>query len=213
MFADRKNAGQTLITALKGITPKENSIVLALPRGGVPVGYEIAKYFHIPLDVYLVRKLGFPTYPEFAIGAIAEHGTLYLNDELAMPKEELKEIIQKEQKELDRRKNLYRGDRKSSNLLKKTIILVDDGLATGATIKATLLDLHKQDPEKIIVAVPVAPHDLITEIEKMCDKVICPIQPEDFHAVGAWYNDFSQTTDEEVLSLLEKAQDFQKSSF
>jgi predicted phosphoribosyltransferase len=186
-------------------------IVLALPRGGVPVGYEVANALNAPLDVFLVRKLGVPEHEEYAMGAIASGGVRVLNDEvvraLGLPQSAIDAVAAREAQELQRREMLYRGTREPPDVRGKTVILVDDGLATGATMYAAIKALRALQPARIVVAVPVAAPDTCTEMRSLADDVICAITPEPFRAVGLWYQDFSQTRDEEVTELLARARD------
>ncbi len=205
-FFDRFDAGRVLSEYLTQYHKKLNVIVLALPRGGVPVGYEIAKALEVPLDIFVVRKLGLPWYEELAMGAIASGGTLIFNEQVVqqanISKSEIDKVIQAEMKELNRREQAYRGNKKLPVLTDKIIILVDDGIATGATIKAAIKALRQHEPKKIVVAVPVAAKDTYEEIKGWVDDMICPYTPDNFYAVGLWYENFSQTTDEEVFKLL-----------
>jgi putative phosphoribosyl transferase len=208
-FANRADAGQKLATQLMAYAKSPNLLVLALPRGGVPIAYEIAQALHAPLDVFLVRKLGVPGNEELAMGAIASGGVRVLNPE-AMSWGDLSdsiidEVAKREQKELERRERLYRGDRSALDISGRTIILVDDGLATGATMRAAAIALRRKNPLKIVVAVPVAPPETCEAFRNEVEQVICAITPEPFIAVGAWYSDFPQTSDEEVRQLLEQA--------
>ncbi len=208
-FIDRQQAGRMLTSSLKTYVEQPNTIVLALPRGGVPVAYEIATALSIPLDVLIVRKLGVPGHAELAMGAIASGGVVLLNEsiirQLKLQKSAIDAVIQSEQEELLRRERVYRGNRPFPDLLSKTIILVDDGIATGASIKAAISALRKHNPASIIVAVPVAAYETCQSMASLVDKLICPLQPINFCAVGLWYEDFSQTTDQEVIDLLEKS--------
>ena len=208
-FINRQHAGQILANSLKNYANKPNVIVLALPRGGVPVAYEIARTLSIPLDVFIVRKLGVPGHEEFAMGAIASGGTVLLNQsiikQLKLQQSSIDAVIQSEQTELMRRERVYRGNRPFPDLLGKTIILVDDGIATGATIQAAISGLRKHKPSSIIVAVPVAAYETCQSMTSLIEQLICPLQPINFFAVGLWYEDFSQTTDEEVIDLLERS--------
>ncbi|BDY12019.1 phosphoribosyltransferase [Hydrogenimonas cancrithermarum] len=212
MFKDRIEAGQKLADALETIGPFENPIVLALPRGGVPVAYEVAKRLHAPLDVIIVRKLGAPFNEEFAIGALVEGEPerVVLNEDavyrLGIGKSYLDEVVAKEREELHRRQQRYRGSQNPlENLAGKTVILIDDGIATGYTMKAALAAIREQNPASIVVAVPVAPSDTLPEMERLADRVVVLQTPEPFWAVGAHYERFDQTSDEEVIELLEKA--------
>jgi putative phosphoribosyl transferase len=184
-------------------------VVLALPRGGVPVAYEVAHALSSPLDVFLVRKLGMPGHEEFAIGAIASGGVIVLNEETlrdyGVSREHVQAVIQAEKRELERRERIYRGDRRFPDLTGKTVILIDDGLATGSTMRAAVAALRQEGPARVIVAVPTAPPETCDEMQAVVDEMICLITPEPFYAVGLWYEDFSQTSDEEVRELLEQA--------
>ena len=214
MYIDRVEAGERLAEALESAGPFENPIILALPRGGVPVAYEVAKRLHAPLDVIIVRKLGAPFNKEFAIGALVEGEPerVVLNEEavyrLGVDKRYLDQVVAEEREELHRRQELYRG---SQNPLKhlegKTVILIDDGIATGYTMKAALAAIREQNPAAIIVAVPVAPADTLDEMERLADRVVVLETPEPFWAVGAHYEKFDQTSDEEVIELLKKAKE------
>jgi len=208
-YIDRTYAGQVLAKELILYTKNPNVIVLALPRGGVPVGYEIAKLLSVPLDVFIVRKLGVPGHEELAMGAIATGGVSVFNEEIlteiSIPKEEIDRVIQAELNELKRREIAYRGERPFPNLKGKTIILVDDGIATGATMRAAIKALRLQGSANIVVAVPVSAPDSLKMIMQLADKIVCPLTPPHFYAVGAWYENFPQTSDEEVFELLVKA--------
>jgi putative phosphoribosyl transferase len=183
--------------------------VLALPRGGVPVAYEVALALDAPLDVLVVRKIGAPGHPELAIGAIASGGARVVNesvvDELGLNDESIARAADAEKEELARRERTYRGDRPPVDVEGRTVILVDDGLATGATMRAAALALRAQNPARVVVAVPVAAEQTCAELRDDVDEVVCALTPEPFLAVGAWYEDFSQTTDEEVRELLARA--------
>lgn len=208
-FVDRQDAGIVLAKHLKEYANQSNAIVLALPRGGVPVAYEIATALSIPLDVFIVRKLGLPGYEELAMGALAMGDTIIFNerlrDQLHIDQASIDAVVESEQKELVRREHLYRGNRPFPDLLGKTIILVDDGIATGSTMHAAIKALRKFKPASIIIAVPVAARDTCEEMSKLVDQIICPLKPINFHAVGLWYENFSQTSDSEVIELLNKA--------
>lgn len=209
MFKDRVDAGERLADAVARLGPFKNPIVLALPRGGVPVGYRVAKRIHAPLDVIIVRKLGAPFNEEFAIGALVEGEPerVVLNEEaiyrLGVDRAYLDRVIAKEREELHRRQRLYRGTVNPLKSLEgKTVILVDDGIATGYTIKAAIAAIKEQNPARIVVAVPVAPADVIPELRRIADDVVVLEVPEPFWAVGAHYERFDQTSDEEVIELL-----------
>lgn len=206
LFLNRQDAGQQLAEALKHYSHNSEAIILGLPRGGIPVAYEVAKALSLPLDVYIVRKLGAPYNPEFAIGAIATNGAKVINEEaiklLSINQQTLEQIIKKEKQELARREALYRGNRPMPVIKDKIVILVDDGLATGATMRAAIASVRQFSPARIVVAVPVAPPEEIYTIHQEADEVVCLHTPSRFSSVGTWYNDFSQTTDEEVKVLL-----------
>jgi predicted phosphoribosyltransferase len=197
-----------LAAKLTAYANRPDVIVLALPRGGVPVGYEVARALNAPLDVFLVRKLGVPGHEEFAMGAIATGGVRVLNEEavrnLVIPEKIIDAVAAREQQELARRERLYRGDRSPPDVRGKTVILVDDGLATGATMYAAVKALRQQHAKRIVVAVPVAAPETCEQLKTVVDDIICAVTPEPFYAVGLWYRDFSQTTDEEVRELLER---------
>lgn len=205
-YLNRFHAGKELATKLTKYKNKKNILILALPRGGVPVAFEVAKKINAHLDIFLVRKIGLPGHEEFAIGAIASGGITFLNQEsiknLNIKENIIKEVITKEEIELKRREKTYRKNRESPNLTGKTIILIDDGIATGATIMVAIKAIKIQNPEKIIVAVPVAAPDSYNKISMLVDEIICPICPNNFEAVGKWYNDFTQTSDHDVINIL-----------
>ncbi len=208
-FRDRREAGRFLAARLASYAGRPDVLVLALPRGGVPVAYEVASALGAPLDVFVVRKLGVPGHEELAMGAVASGGTSVLNDQviraLDIPDRLIDAIVAKEQQELARRERLYRGDRPPPDVRGRTVILVDDGLATGATMYAAIKALRQQGPSRIVVAVPTASLETCEALKEEVDDVICAVTPEPFYAVGLWYEDFSQTTDEEVRNLLASA--------
>ncbi len=205
-YRDREDAGKCLARELKQYAHRENTLVLALPRGGVPVAYQIAQALNAPLDIFVVRKLGVPGHEELAMGAIAMGGCTFLNDniirELRISPEAIKRVAQEEQQELERRVSVYRGGKPYPTLQDRIIILVDDGIATGATIRVAVSALKKAQPAKLIVAIPVADKTICEKLSETVDQVICPLQPLYLNAVGAWYENFGQTSDEEVLALL-----------
>ncbi|MGM9454615.1 phosphoribosyltransferase [Legionella bozemanae] len=207
-YDDRYQAGRVLVGLLKNYAKRTDVIVLALPRGGVPVGYEIAQKLSLPLDIFIVRKLGVPGHEELAMGAIASGGITVLNEEIVnllhISTEAIDTIQKSEQEELLRREQVYRGKKPFPELSGKTIILVDDGIATGYTMRAAIAALKQKKPAKLIVAIPVAARSTCDEIAPLVDEIICPMRPVNFYAVGLWYNDFSQTTDEEVMQLLQQ---------
>jgi predicted phosphoribosyltransferase len=208
-YGDRLQAGEELARALAGYAGRSDVTVLALPRGGVPVAFEVARSLHAPLDVYLVRKLGAPGEEELAIGAVASGGVRVLNTDivrqLGVPEEWIASVSRKETSELDRRQRLYRQGRGALDVGGRIAILVDDGLATGATMKAAIASLRQLQPAEIVVAVPVAARPTAREIAALADRLVCPLQPETFRAVGEWYEEFPQTTDEEVQDLIDRA--------
>ena len=206
-FANRSEAGKELATKLMAYAHRADVLVLALPRGGVPVAYRVSRVLHAPLDVFLVRKLGVPGHEELAMGAIAMGGVRVLNKEIAIYMDEavIDAVSRQEQAELQRRERLYRGDRPAPNIQGRAVILVDDGLATGSTMRAAAVALRQMQPHKIVVAVPVAAAETCDEFRSEVDEVVCAATPEPFMAVGLWYADFSQTSDEEVRELLEQA--------
>ncbi|MFB0545659.1 MAG: phosphoribosyltransferase [Anaerolineae bacterium] len=210
-FRDRYEAGRLLAEELAFLRDRENVIVLGVPRGGVVVGYEIARALAAPLDVYITRKIGAPYNPELAIGAVASDGNVVLDEgllrRLGISQEYVEEETARQQTEIERRLAEYRGDRPPLELKDRTVILTDDGVATGATILATIQAIKAQEPEELILAIPVGPPDTIAHLGKEVDKVICLSTPHLFWAVGAFYLDFSQTTDEEVKSLLEESRE------
>lgn len=208
-FHDRSDAGKALAAKLGAYANRPDVVVLALPRGGVPVAYEVAHALRAPLDVFLVRKLGLPGQEELAMGAIASGGTRVLNEELVetlrIPEDVIDATTAWEQRELVRRERLYRDDRPFPAVRGRTVILIDDGLATGSSMRAAVASLRQQGPHRIVVAVPVASRSTCEELSAEVDDVVCARTPEPFYAVGYWYEDFTQTTDEEVHALLERA--------
>jgi predicted phosphoribosyltransferase len=209
IFRDRREAGRFLAGKLTSYTNRPNVLVLGLPRGGVPVAFEVARALHAPLDVFLVRKLGVPGHEELAMGAIASGGIRVLNKDavraLRVPSDVIEAVAAEERQELERRERSYRGDRPAPNVRGRTIILIDDGLATGSTMRAAIAALRLQRPARIVVAVPVGSPEVCAEFQDEADEAICALTPDPFYAVGVWYSDFSQTTDEEVRNLLQVA--------
>lgn len=207
-FRDRSEAGQRLGGQLMEFANR-NAFVLALPRGGVPVAFEVAGALQAPMDVLVVRKLGAPGQEQLAMGAIASGGIRILNWEvvraLAISTQQIDDVVAREARELQRREQAYRGNRKRAGVQGRTVILVDDGLATGSTMLAAIATLRHESPRQIVVAVPVAPPSTCAEIEKQADRVVCLYSPEKFLSVGEWYLNFSQTSDEEVRELLNRA--------
>jgi len=204
-FRDRAEAGCALAAELSNYENRNDVIVLALPRGGVPVAFEVARALGAPLDVFLVRKLGVPGHEEYAMGAIAEGGAMVLSEDvieqLAIPQRAVQAVVQRERAELERRARLYRNG-PPPKLRGRTVILVDDGLATGSSMRAAVAALRSLDPASIVVAVPVAARETCEALRNEADEVVCARTPEPFHAVGLWYEDFEQTSDEEVGELL-----------
>jgi putative phosphoribosyl transferase len=214
-FADRIDAGRRLADKLRKWAGAPGLLVLALPRGGVPVAFEVAQALDAPLDIFLVRKLGVPGHEELAMGALASGGTMVVNEDVvrmaAITPEMIERAAQREWTELERRESCYRGDRPRRDVAGATIILVDDGLATGSTMRAAAQALRKEGPARLIVAVPVAAAETCAALGAEVDDIICGMTPEPFYGVGAWYADFSQTSDEEVQELLRRAETGQRS--
>jgi putative phosphoribosyl transferase len=208
-FKDRFDAGRSLAARLRDYANRDDVLVLALPRGGVPVAYEVARALAAPLDVFLVRKLGVPRHEELAMGAIASGGVRVLNDEvvrmLRIPPKVIDEAARRELAELRRREQEYRDDRPPVDVAGKTVLLVDDGLATGSTMLAAAEALRRMGPARLVVAVPVGAPETCERFQPVVDDVVCAVTPEPFHAVGLWYEDFSQTSDDEVRELLARA--------
>jgi putative phosphoribosyl transferase len=210
-YRDRTEAGRYLAKKLADYAGRPDVLVLALPRGGVPVAYEVARALGAPLDVFLVRKLGVPGHEELAMGAIASGGLVLLNEEivraLGIGSSLINEVISTERTELERRDRQYRGDRPPPDVRGKTVILIDDGLATGASMRAAVAALRQQHPARIVVAVPIAAPSTCAEFREEVDEIVCARTPEPFRAVGLWYEDFTQTTDDEVRDLLRRARE------
>lgn len=211
-FLDRREGGRVLAARLLDYKDRSDVVVLALPRGGVPVAFEVAGALNAPLDVFLVRKLGVPGQEELALGAIASGGVTVFNEalraSLRLPEELIDQIIEREKKELERRERVYRAGREMPDLEGKTVILVDDGLATGATMKAAVAAVKTRKPARIIIAVPVAARGTCEDVGRESDEMcVAAMTPEPFYGVGMWYQDFEQTTDEKVLELLERARE------
>jgi putative phosphoribosyl transferase len=206
LFRDRADAGRRLAAKLTAYAGRSDVLVLALPRGGVPVGFEVAQALRAPLDVFLVRKLGVPGREELAMGALASGGVSVINEDvvrtLGISDRVIAAAAEREEEELRRRERAYRDDRPSPNVRGRTIILVDDGLATGSTMRAAVAALRKLRPARIVAAVPVGAVETCAELGNEADEMICASTPAPFHAVGLWYDDFSQTTDDEVRALL-----------
>jgi putative phosphoribosyl transferase len=210
LYRDRSEAGRVLATKLAHYAGRQDVLVLALPRGGVPVAFEVAKALHAPLDVFLARKLGVPGHEELAMGAIATGGIRVINEEvvrmLRIPDAVIDAVSEREQQELQRRERLYRDDLPPPNVQGRTVILIDDGLATGSTMRAAVMALREQHPARIVVAVPVAAPSTCSELQAEVDEIICAYTPEPFYGVGFWYQDFSQISDKEVHDLLVQAE-------
>jgi predicted phosphoribosyltransferase len=209
IYQDRHDAGKRLAERLSAYAHRPDVLVLALPRGGVPVAYEVARRLNAPLDAFIVRKLGVPDYEELAMGALASGGIRVLNNDvihtLHIPASVIEEVTATEQRELERREQLYRDGRPTPDVKGRTIILIDDGLATGATMRAALQALQCQQPDHLIAAAPVAAPQTYLELLSEADDVICPLMPDPFFAVGFWYQNFAQTSDQEVHDLLAQA--------
>ncbi|MFQ4140615.1 phosphoribosyltransferase [Chlorogloeopsis sp. ULAP02] len=209
LHKDRTAAGQFLAKELAAYANRSDLLVLALPRGGVPVAFEVAKALNAALDIFVVRKLGVPDQPELAMGAIASGGVRVLNQDivrsLRLTETEISREEAKQRQELERREHLYRGNRPLPVVRGRTVIVVDDGLATGATMRAAIMALGTQQPARLVIAVPVAAPQTCQEFESEVDEVVCTVTPTPFYSVGLWYENFPQTSDEEVRSLLVKA--------
>jgi len=208
-FPNRAVAGRMLAERLRAYAGRNDVMVLAVPRGGVPVGYEVAHALGVELDVLIVRKLGVPQQPELAMGAIASDGARYLNEEVLqhahVSDSALRQVVAAETAELERRERLYRGDRLPPDITGRTVIVVDDGMATGASMRAAVLALRSKRPTHIVVAVPVAPEDAAERLQGAADEFVCLQNPRLFYAVGQFYQDFAQTSDEQVRALLKRS--------
>lgn len=207
-FRDRREAGEALADELRQYAGRPDTLILALPRGGVPVAAAIAEQLDLPMDIFLVRKLGLPGHEELAMGAIASGGITVMNPDVLrmvhVGDKAIEMVTRRELAELERREREYRGERPEPQLEGKTVILVDDGLATGSTMRAAVMALRERNPREIVVAVPVAAPETCDEFRQQVDEIVCALTPDPFHAVGLWYEDFSQTTDAEVRELLRR---------
>jgi putative phosphoribosyl transferase len=208
-FIDRRVAGRVLASRLAKYAGRDDVVVLALPRGGVPVAYEVASALGVPMDVFLVRKLGTPGHRELAMGAIASGGVRVLNQDVVrwygISASEIERVAQDEQAELERRERAYRGDRPAPDLTNKILVLIDDGLATGSTMRAAAQAVRAHRPSRVVIAVPVGAPQTCAELAAVADEVLCARMPEPFSAVGQWYLNFDQTDDDEVRELLQKS--------
>jgi predicted phosphoribosyltransferase len=208
-FRDRREAGRLLAEKLAVYGDRPDLLVLALPRGGVPVAFEVAQALQVPLDVFLVRKLGVPGHEELAMGAVGTGGVRVLNEAvvagLRIAPSVIEAVTAAQQRELAARERVYRGDRPPPEVRGHTVILVDDGLATGATMRAAVAALRRQEPARIVVAAPIAAPETCEELRAVADEVVCAVTPRPLHSVGLWYQDFAQTSDEEVRGLLARA--------
>ncbi len=209
VFSNRSEAGRALAEMLRSYASRPDAIVLALPRGGVPVGYEIARALNLPLDIFVVKKITVPGYDEMAVGAVASEGVYLLDealiDQLGLNKHQVERIASTAYREVQRREQAYRHRRPAPELEGRTVILVDDGLATGSSMQTAVAALRRKKTARIIVAVPVASQQACADLKAFADEVVCAVTPDPFYAVGLWYNDFSQTTDGEVRDLLDKS--------
>jgi putative phosphoribosyl transferase len=209
-FRNREEAGHQLADKLEPLA-KDHPIVLALPRGGVPVGYEIARALHAPLDVWVVRKIGVPWHPELGVGAVAEGGHVHLSSDVlehvGLTEDALSELIERKREEVEERVRKFREDRPAPDIRGRTVILVDDGIATGGTVHAAVRSIRAGKPKQIVLAVPVAARDTLARLESEVDRVICLLTPYDLYAIGLWYADFDQVPDAQVIRLLERARD------
>ena len=213
-YRDRIEAGRVLARQLAHYAARVDTLVLALPRGGVPIAVEVAEYLNAPLDVFLVRKLGLPDNPEVAMGAIASGGVRVLDDatiaQAGVTPEQLADITARETAELERRQRLYRGQRPSPKIAGRVVILVDDGLATGASMHAAVIGVHRQQPAWLVVATPVGSIEACNELAQEVHEVVCPLRPEPIQAVGLWYDHFAPTDDDEVLAGLRRVAGLQR---
>ncbi len=214
LFRDRSDAGRQLAEKLKSYAYRSDVLLLALPRGGVVVAFEVSQMLGIPMDVFLVRKVGVPGHEELAMGAITANGTRVINydvlESLGITQDEFDAAARREYSELERRKKIYRGDQPELEVAGKTVIVIDDGLATGASMRVAVVSLRKNHPLRIVVAVPTGATETCNELKELADEVICLYEPSPFYGVGMWYQDFSQISDDEVSGLLRAAQEGHK---
>lgn len=206
-YSDRRQAGRVLAGLLDGYRGRDDLLVLALPRGGVAVGFEVAHALRAPLDIFVVRKLGYPGHEEYAMGAIASGGVRVMNDlnGMTVREQDLAAVVAREQAELARREQLYRAGRPAADIGGHTVIVVDDGLATGSTMRAAVQALRRQQPARLVVAVPVGAEETCEQLRREADEVVCAAMPRPLRAVGLWYRNFPQASDDEVSQLLEEA--------
>jgi putative phosphoribosyl transferase len=204
LYRDRRDAGEKLADSLEDLRGTRDLLILALPRGGVPVAEPVARRLGAPLDVFMVRKIGLPGHEELAMGAVASGGIVLVNPALVeqMPEEQFRGALERAVKELNERERLYRGGRPPPDVAGRTVVLIDDGLATGATMRAAVEALRRRGPRQIIVAVPIASPEICEDLAREVDRVVCAATPQPFHAVGLWYQDFSPTSDDEVRHIL-----------
>jgi predicted phosphoribosyltransferase len=204
LYRDRRDAGEKLADSLQDLRGTRDLLILALPRGGVPVAEPVARRLGAPLDVFMVRKIGLPGHEELAMGAVASGGIVLVNPALVeqMPEEQFRWALERAVNELNERERLYRGGRPPPDVAGRTVVLIDDGLATGATMRAAVEALRRRGPRQIIVGVPIASPETCEELAREVDRVVCAATPQPFHAVGLWYQDFSPTSDEEVRRIL-----------
>lgn len=211
IYRDRTDAGRRLAAELEAYGGRDDVTILALPRGGVPVAYEVALALHAPLDVFIVRKLGTPGRPELAMGAIASGGVRVINDEivraLGITESTIERVSRQERQEMERREAAYRGGQPALDVKGRTVILIDDGLATGATMRAAVQAVRRREPKQVIVAVPTGAAEVCAEFKHIADKILCAAMPEPFYAVGASYQQFDQTSDDEVRQSLARARE------